>query len=287
MILSLPAQLPGGLPVPMDVRLTNALARACLALGVAGLLAAGWAWVTQPARFPLKAIEVENELERISLPTIKVNALPRMSGGFFNLDLQQARAAFEAVPWVRHAVVRRVWPGQLSVTLEEHQPVALWRSGDEETPDRLVNSHGEVFEANLGDVEDLKLPSLEGPEGSARLMLDMLQGLSGLFTDERQRLLMLHLSGRGSWRAHLTGDVRLELGRGTPDEVMARLRRYLDTAPAISARLGAPVLAADLRHDDGFALRLRGVTTAPLPSAKPPVIPAARPRPASKGPKKP
>lgn len=68
---------------------------------------------------------------------------------------------------------------------------------------------------------------------------------------------------------------------------MTRLQRYLETAPSISARLGAPVLAADLRHDDGYALRLRGVTTAPLPSAKPPVIPAARPRPAPKGPKKP
>ena len=34
--------------------------------------------------------------------------------------------AFEAVPWVRRAVVRRVWPDRLAVRLEEHRAAALW-----------------------------------------------------------------------------------------------------------------------------------------------------------------
>ena len=37
------------------------------------------------------------------------DALPRLSGNFFSVDLQAGRKAFESVPWVRRAVVRRVW----------------------------------------------------------------------------------------------------------------------------------------------------------------------------------
>ena len=75
--------------------------------------------------------------------------------------------AFEAVPWVRQATVRRVWPGQLLVQLEEHQAVASWDGrgeyGEPPLERALLNSHGEVFHANLGEVEDDRLPQLAGP----------------------------------------------------------------------------------------------------------------------------
>ena len=90
------------------------------------------------------------------------------------------RRAFESVPWVRHAVVRRVWPNRLRVQLEEHRPVALW--GGETGSEKLVNSFGEVFEANLGDVEDDDLPRLVGPDGSSAQVLAMLGRI-----DERDR----------------------------------------------------------------------------------------------------
>ena len=40
------------------------------------------------------------------------------------------RDSFETVPWVRRAVVRRVWPDRLAVRLEEHRAVALWVGED-------------------------------------------------------------------------------------------------------------------------------------------------------------
>jgi len=49
-----------------------------------------------------------------------------IKGNFFSINLQRARAAFESVPWVRRATVRRVWPDRLAVSLEEHRAAALW-----------------------------------------------------------------------------------------------------------------------------------------------------------------
>ena len=56
----------------------------------------------------------------------------------------------------------------------------------------------------------------------------------------------------------------LELGRGSAAEVQARVQRLLKTVTQVAGRYGRTpqaVETADLRHADGYALRLRGVTT--------------------------
>ena len=75
------------------------------------------------------------------------------------------------------------------------------------------------------------------------------------------------LSGRGSWRAGLDSGAVVELGRGTEAEVLARCERFARTLEGAIARFRQPLEYADLRHTDGYAVRLRGVSTvaAPVP----------------------
>ena len=135
---------------------------------------------------------------------------------------------------------------------------------------RLVNTFGEVFEANLGDVEDEVLPLFTGPEGRAAEMLALWKRLQPAFAAHGKRIERLTLSGRGSWRAELDKDVVVEIGRGGEAEVAERTERFLRTLGQMTARYRQPLLHADLRHADGYALRLRGVsTTAPASSAAP------------------
>jgi cell division protein FtsQ len=49
-------------------------------------------------------------LRHVNAPSVRANALGKLAGNFFTLDLNTARQAFESVPWVRHASVRREWP---------------------------------------------------------------------------------------------------------------------------------------------------------------------------------
>ena len=154
---TLPAVLPG------DVRLMNATAAIFAALGLVALAAVLLAWLAKQPAFNLRSIRIDGDVTRNSIATIRANAMPHLAGNYFSLDLGAARAAFEAVPWVRHAVVNRVFPDRLAVRLEEHRAAALWST--ETGDDKLVNTHGEVFEANPGDVEDETLPTLQGPDG--------------------------------------------------------------------------------------------------------------------------
>jgi cell division protein FtsQ len=245
--------------LPIDVRLMNGVAAGIYALAVVALLVAGVLWLTRAPWFAIRAVQVDGDLARNTVPTIRANAMPRLAGNFFSLDLQRARAAFESVPWVRRAVVRRVWPDRLAVRLQEHRPVALWQR-DDEAP-RLVNSFGEVFEANVGDVEDDKLPVFDGPEGSSGAMWALLQRLQPVLARQELVLRRLELSARGSWRGETEEGQVIEFGRGSEDDLVARSERFVGTLTQVTGKFRKPLLSADLRHADGYALRLEGVST--------------------------
>jgi cell division protein FtsQ len=113
----------------------------------------------------------------------------------------------------------------------------------------------------LGDVEDDALPRLSGPVGSAARVLAMWRALVAVMQPFGSPIESLVLTGHGSWRAKLGNGVVIELGRGEPDAVAARAARFVRTWPQVSASYQRPLLAADLRHADGYAVRLKGVTT--------------------------
>jgi cell division protein FtsQ len=142
----------------------------------------------------------------------------------------------------------------------------LWAG--ESAADKLVNSFGEVFEANLGDVEDDALPTLQGPSGSALRMLELLRRLGPVFAPIEASIETLELSGRGSWRLALDSGARIELGRGSDDEVVARATRFAATLAQVVARHQRPLEYADLRHSDGYAVRLKGISTGVDPAEK-------------------
>lgn len=249
------------LSIPMDVKLMNLTASllfVAFALIVVGAVA-GWAW-RHPV-FAIRAIAVSGDVTHNNALTLRANVAPRLSGTFFTMDLTRARLAFESVPWVRQAVVRREFPNRLKVLLQEHKAVAYWGLEGES---RLVNSYGEVFEANVGEVEQDALPRLNGPDGQAAQVLAMYQTLQPLFETMDMDLEQLEQTGHGGWRARLDTGAALELGGGSTAEVQARTQRFLKTLTQVTSRYGRQPDAletADLRHEDGYAIRLRGVTT--------------------------
>ena len=256
------APMPAALPV--DVRLTQWLATGLFVVIALGVVGAAWLWLQRTPLLPIRGIQLEGELTRNSAAGVRASALPLLEGNFIGIDLPTSRAAFETLPWVRHAVVRRVWPDKLAVTLEEHRAAALWEGENEDGPiSRLVNDQGEVFEASALDVEEERLPRFSGPDGSAEQMLALYRRIQPAFDKLEWRVERLLLSGRGSWRVELDTEAVIELGRGSEDEVVARCERFARTvmdAPVIK-RFRQPLEYADLRHRDGYALRLRGVTT--------------------------
>ncbi|MDP3620060.1 MAG: cell division protein FtsQ/DivIB [Ramlibacter sp.] len=249
------------MPQPFDVKLMNATATALFTvLGIMMVAALAW-WAVRHPLFAISGISVHGEVAHNSAMTLRANVAPRLAGNFFTVDLGKAREAFEAVPWVRQATVRREFPNRLRVRLQEHRAAAFWGA---ETESRMVNNFGEVFDANVGDVDQEELPRLSGPDDQAAQVLAMYYAIKPIFEPLDLAVERLALTSRGSWQLALDTGALIELGRGTPQEVTARTQKFAQTLTQVTSRYGRrpdALVSADLRHGDGYAVKLRGVVT--------------------------
>ena len=258
--------------LPLDVKLMALATQLLLGAFVLLSLGALGTWVVRHPAWTLKGISVHGEVSHQSAVGLRAHLGTRMktqlSSSFLTLDLQQVRELFEQAPWVRKAVVQREFPNRLRVTLEEHQAVAWWgQSGS----GQLVNTQGEVFEASPDDSD--ALPELAGPKEESAHILALYQRLRPELERFELNLERLELTERGSWRARLDSGAVMELGRGTPDELLARLHRFTATLAQLTQRYPTALQSVDLRYPNGYALRMRGVTTLAEPPKNTPAKP--------------
>lgn len=220
----------------------------------------GLYWIGQRPVFNIEQIIVQSAndqvLEHIKIPAIKAKVISQFSGNFFTLHLNQARAAFEELPWVRVASVRRVWPNQIQVSIEEQEPVGLWlgQNGPE-----LLNNYGELFTVNLAEANNVKnLVVFQGPPNSNKEVLALYQQLENWFSKLNYKVVALTLSSRYSWTVKLDNGLTFELGRDLNDkdrkQITERLERFFKVWPELENKLTTPVNYVDLRYSNGFSL---------------------------------
>lgn len=243
-----------------DIRTLNAIAGTLFGLALLALLASGLWWVAQRPMFTLKVIHVEGmgqPLRYVNALTIRGTALPRIRGNFFTADLDNVRTAFEAVPWVRKAAVRREWPNRLIVAIEEHQPLGTW--GD---AGKLVSVKGDVFTANLAEAEeDVELVELAGPQGSEKDVVARFEEFRKWLAPISLKPISVQLSPRYAWVVKLENGMTVELGREqTSSTLKVRMERLVTAYPQLVERLQDRIENVDLRYPNGLALRASGLT---------------------------
>ena len=140
--------------------------------------------------FPLRQLVVATPLDQVSRAQIEYTARSVVSGNFFTVNLDTAQAAFERMPWVRTATVRRLWPDGIELNLEEHRAAARWTPQDGEP--RLVSTRGEVFLASSREA----LPVFTGPEGSAPRVLARYEEFGDRLGAIGRKPVVVHLSAR-------------------------------------------------------------------------------------------
>lgn len=220
---------------------------------IAASVAFAWAAVIALQRlpfYPLREVQVLGELSQVQRGQLEGATRGVVQGNFFTVNIDATRAAFEKLPWVRRAEVRRQWPDSLELRIEEHVPVARWRGINGEP--RLVNSYGEVF---VGSV-DLPLPLFSGPEGSAAEILARYQEFEVALAKVGMHPKVVALSAREAWQVRLDNGLLLDLGRDqTKLPLSDRLARFTEHYPNAIKRSSIQVVAVDMRYPNGFTLR--------------------------------
>ncbi len=218
-----------------------------LALAAAALLAWGAiAWSVRQPTFALRHVIVDGNLVRTNPAHLETVIREELKGTFFTLNLADARASLQRLPWVKNVALRRQWPDRLEVTVTEHEPLARWNES------ALVDTEGEEFSADF----DGELPQFTGPEGSSSDVAQHFRVFSATLAQCALAIADLRLSPRGGWRLRTAGSAPLaiELGRNEAGERLARFAAYQTRTIGALARAGTPVDYVDLRYRNGFAV---------------------------------
>lgn len=224
------------------------IALSVVALPVVAVLN-GWIAVE---RWPLTRLQVKAEFQRVSAEQVQSAVRPHVGSGFFAVDLAAVHASLVDLPWVQEVSVRKVWPDTLEISLGEHR--ALARFGGE----RLLSDAGDLFV--VPEMDALQgLPRFEADEAHLRPLIEMYRQSQALLGPSA-RIELLEYSPRGSWSLRLASGTEILLGRTEP---LVRLRRFLAALPELERSEARPLLRADLRYANGFALKWAPAAAAP------------------------
>lgn len=259
----------------------SALARLAiwaLALGLALLpvIAVLNGWLAAD-RWPIEQLRIHAAYQRVSAEQVRDAVAPQAGRGFFAVDLDAVQRALLGLDWVSAAEVRKVWPNRLEITVHEHQPFARWGE------DRLLSARGMLFPLP-GDAAHLSLPQFQAGDQYVEEMMRVHALAAPLFALHGSEVLGVRLSARGSWSFKLADGATVMAGRGDP---LDRLQRFVPLMAELRAVEQRPLLRADLRYANGFALRWDEAASQTVPPAE--AVPimqeipggaAIRPRPA-------
>ncbi|HHM05388.1 MAG TPA: cell division protein FtsQ/DivIB, partial [Gammaproteobacteria bacterium] len=231
----------GGARLLVVLRALTALAGGVLMAGVALWL---WWWATESTQPPLRTVRLEGVFQQVSAETVHAVVRAGARGNFFTVDLDRVRVAVEALPWVKTAVVQRLWPDTLRVRVVEQTAVARWGGR------ALLNEDGVPFvpEGPL----PAGLPRLNGPPGTAVQLVQAWRQMNSITAPLGLTLAELELDQRRAWRAVLSNGMVLILGRG---EVYPRLLRFVRFYHRAFGGEAGRVARVDLRYSNGFAVR--------------------------------
>lgn len=204
--------------------------------------------------FSLREVVIVSPLSHVTGAQLEYVAQSALGGNFFTVNLEKGRKAFENLPWVRSAQLRRSWPGAIEVSLEEHVAVAYWRSTDSGDT-RLVNGFGELFDA----AANASMPVFSGPNEASNQILQQMRRFNEMLQPVNLKVVAVSLSGRQAWQIKLDNGMVVEVGKDQAKAPLEeRFKRFVDMIPQLREKFPHPVVLADLRYQSGFALRMAG-----------------------------
>lgn len=229
----------------------GAVRLAALALVIWGL----WRIATSPM-LEIDAVEVRGPVEALGLQEVTEAVRASLKGNILTADIEAVRGAVEALPWVKSAQVRRLWPDTLHIDVVRHHAVAIWDDG------RLVSDDGRIFASNDEPIE--RLVEMPAFSGDPQYVPEVVRNLP-LFEREAERIgarvKAVKVTFRGSWSVVLESErfsaVTVELGRALAmNGPLVRLGQVVDNFERVCNMMQGYPDKIDARYRNAFAAKL-------------------------------
>lgn len=162
------------------------------------------------------------------------------------LDVSEARARLEAMPWIAEAQVRKLYPDRLQITITEREPFALWQR---EGKVSVIAADGTLLSTSV-EPRLATLPFVvgKGAAAKARSFLAVLDQFPAIRDQVRASIMV----AERRWNLRLKNGIDVRLPDANVEQALATLSR-LDREKSLLTR---DIVAVDLRLPDRLTVRL-------------------------------
>lgn len=201
--------------------------------------------ISNPDTFPIQSVKIVDAQSRVDHAALRETITPFLHNGMILLSADKLEKALAQIPWVATVSIGRQWPGELIITIHEENPAAHWDD------DELINDKGTAFKATH-EVLPHTLPWLKGPQNEATKVWMGYQEMETLLAPTGLKISAVDLGANNAWEIELNNGMPLILGS---DNVVSRLKRFVDIYPKIFDNNANAVEYIDLRYSNGLAVK--------------------------------
>ena len=199
-----------------------------------------------PKTLPFRQVKITANSNHINMVELNRLVSHHIQGGFFSLNIMALQTTLMSLPWVHDVSVRRIWPNQLKIDLEEQKPIARWNKN------QLITKEGEIFSPPIVTIPK-NIPQLVGPDNdSKKIVLDRFQQFGQALNPFYIAVTTLSLTRNGVWSFILNGHSQVFLGREHVDQ---RFKQFIHLYPKIIGANINHVEHIDLRYSHGLAIQ--------------------------------
>ena len=163
---------------------------------------------------------------------------------FFNINLDYLKNSIEKVAWVKNAYIRRSYPNEVIIFIEEYTPVAVWNN------DSYISENGYIFSANK---IEKKLPKISSYSNRNIIIFEYFSLiLDGIRKNKlNDKVLLIKENEIRSLTVLLESNIAIKFGSKNIEErigVFFKAYKTLNTSDLKKIRY------IDMRYSNGFSI---------------------------------
>ena len=195
--------------------------------------------------FPIKTISIESNIKNSKKIDIFETSKKYLSSkSFFNFKINTLKEEIEKIEWIRSANIRRSYPNEVKIFIEEHIPIVIWNEKS------YLNELGEIF-----FIKEIKkdLPRLKSSDDRNLIMF-------GYFSLFYKYLLKNQISDKidrieendiRSLSVFLSSGIIIRFGS---KNVKDKLITFFKVYKTLNARDLNKIRYIDMRYSNGFSI---------------------------------
>ena len=163
---------------------------------------------------------------------------------FFNINLDYLKNSIEKVAWVKNAYIRRSYPNEVIIFIEEYTPVAVWNN------DYYISENGYIFSANK---IEKKLPKISSYSNRNIIIFEYFSLISDGIRKNKlnDKILLIKENEIRSLTVLLESNIAIKFGSKNIEErigIFFKAYKTLNTSDLKKIRY------IDMRYSNGFSI---------------------------------